>query len=83
MDHNEWKQWMTEASSLLDGMDSEVTERVPDWATFRATFTQAGGAAETLQAETAAAQQQLAAAYRTMRQLPIGPSGSTASTTKR
>ncbi|HYM70131.1 MAG TPA: hypothetical protein VEZ44_11080 [bacterium] len=64
MDHDEWKQWMTEASSLLDGMDSEVTERVPDWATFRATFKQAGGAAETLQAETAAAQQQLAAAYR-------------------
>ena len=64
MDHGEWKQWLTEASSLLDGMDSEVTDRVPDWATFRATFRQAGGAAETLQAETAAAHQQLAAAYR-------------------
>jgi vacuolar-type H+-ATPase subunit H len=64
MDHDELKQWLTETSVLLDEMDSEVTGRVREWATFRATFKQAGDAVGALEADAEEAREQLAAAYR-------------------
>ena len=69
MTHDELKQWLVETSMLLDEMDSEVTGGVQEWATFRETFKQAGETAGTLQADTEAALEKLATAYRSERTL--------------